>query len=353
MSEMNSMVDQKDTVQGVPTTLAVAVKATLAVAVAANEDSFLTRPLCREDLPKLPQVYRLLSIDREALSVKEYRMTAVIFHEEASLRVTWTVRQPDTRLRPGKLVEVRWTAGTPRSEDGAIVISRLVMLEHHRRDLDIFKTVPTSWVKDRALANRASMLWKGLIGSCQELITAVFWEGDRFERFCTGPSSCRGHHAEAGGNLRHAVETAEAALALLPQFETANASLVITLALLHDAGKCDDYVMQPGRGTKLSDWGLLVSHKPTITFWLGEVHQKLKNRLSREMLQSLLHAINATKAPRQLGLRDPMTPEAMLLSLADNASGRGDLVGAAASKDGGWGIPHRHLGNHAPYTMPQ
>ena len=342
MSEMT--VDQKDTVQG------KSADATFTLATAADEDSFL-RPLSREELPMLPQVYRLVSIDRETVSVKEYLMTAVIFHAEASLRVTWTVRQPDIRLKPGKLVEVRWTSGTPRTEGGAVVISRLVMLEQHRHNVDVFRTVPTSWVKDRTLVNRASMLWKSLITPCQELITAVFWEGDRFERFCAGPSSCRGHHAEVNGNLRHAVETAEAALALLPQFVTANSSLMMTAALLHDAGKCDDYVMQPGRGTKLSDWGLLVSHKPTVTFWLGEVHQKLKNRLSPKMLQSLLHAINATRAPKELGLRDPMTPEAILLSLADNASGRGDLVRISASKDGGWGMPHNHLGNHAPYTI--
>ena len=349
MSEIT--VDQKDTVPGKPATLAVAVESTFAVAVAANDDPYFVQPKSREELPKLPQVYRLVSIDRDAVSVKEYRMTAVIFHEAASLRVTWTVRQPDIRLKPGKLVEVRWTSGAPRTEAGAVVITRLVMLEKHRPDLDVFKTVPTTWVKDRALVKRASMLWRSLAASCQELITAVFWEGDRFERFCTSPSSCRGHHAEAGGNFRHAVETTEAALALLPQFPKANASLAITAALLHDAGKADDYVMQPGRGNKLSDWGRLVSHKPTVTFWLGEVHQKLKYRLSPEMLQSLLHAINATRAPKELGLRDPMTPEAILLSLADNASGKGDLVAKTAANDGGWGTEHPHLYGNAPYTV--
>lgn len=66
MSEVISMIDQKDTARGTPTALAVAVESTLAVAAAANEDSFLTRPLCREDLPKLPQVYRLASVGADA-----------------------------------------------------------------------------------------------------------------------------------------------------------------------------------------------------------------------------------------------------------------------------------------------
>lgn len=351
MDDAKTMIDQGDSVQGTPKVLTTAVRATFEPVEAANDEQFLAQPQTREDLPKLPQVYRLITIERETISHTEYRMTAVVYHEQASLRVTWTVRQPDIRLKPGKLVEIRWTGGAPRSVNGAIVIARLVMLEKHRSQFDLFKTVPPSWVKDRSLTNRASMLWKELVGSCQELITAIFWDSDRFERFCTGPSSCRGHHMERGGNFRHAVETAEAALALLPQFSNAHASLAITVALLHDAGKSDDYVMQVGRGTKLSDWGRLVSHKPTVTFWIGEVHQKLKQRIPHEMLQSLLHAINATKAPKELGLKDPMTPEAMLLSLADNASGKGDLVAKIASYDGGWGTAHQHLNGNAPYTV--
>ena len=278
-------------------------------------------------------------------------MTAVIFHEDASLRVTWTVRQPDLRMRPGMLVGIRWTSGAPRCDGGAVVISGLFLLEKPLSQFDVFKTVPTSWVKDRALANRASMLWKSLVGSCQDLITAIFWDGDRFERFCRGPSSCNGHHQEAGGNFRHAVETAEAALALLPQFPNANPSLAITVALLHDAGKCDDYVMQAGRGTRLSDWGQLISHKSTVTLWIGEVHRLVKQQMSQKMLQSLLHAITATKGPWELGLRDPKTPEAILLSLADNASGKGDLVARLAAEEGGWGTAHPHLNGNAPYTV--
>lgn len=221
MDDAKTMIDQGDSVQGTPKVLTTAVRATFEPVEAANDEQFLAQPQTREDLPKLPQVYRLITIERETISHTEYRMTAVVYHEQASLRVTWTVRQPDIRLKPGKLVEIRWTGGAPRSVNGAIVIARLVMLEKHRSQFDLFKTVPPSWVKDRSLTNRASMLWKELVGSCQELITAIFWDSDRFERFCTGPSSCRGHHMERGGNFRHAVETAEAALALLPQFSNA------------------------------------------------------------------------------------------------------------------------------------
>jgi hypothetical protein len=88
-----------------------------------------------------------------------------------------------------------------------------------------------------------------------------------------------------------------------------------------------------------------------VTFWIGEVHRFLKPKLSDEMLQSLLHAINATKAPKHFGLRDPVTPEAILLSLADRASGMGDLVAKTAGRKGHWGIKHSHLDGNALYTI--
>jgi 3'-5' exoribonuclease len=350
MDDPKHLIDQADTDPTPPGSLVPARSTVPAGQDAANDDNFLRETPTLADLPQLPREFRLVSLERLALPDHRYQMTAVIFHERASLRVTWAVRQPDTRMKPGMLVEVRWTGGVPRSVMGAVVISRLVLIERHRK-IDLFKTVPSTWVKDKTLCRRASMLWRQLTAPCQELISAIFWEGERFARFCAGPSSCRGHHREWGGNFRHAVETAEAALALLPQFPNAHASLAITAALLHDAGKSEDYIYEEGYGNRLSDWGRLVSHRPTVTFWLGEAHRQLKHRIPDVMLQSLLHALNATRAPAHYGLREPVTPEAILLSFADRASGVGDLVAKTAGTKGNWGTKHSHLNGNAPYTI--
>ena len=324
---------------------------TLPTQEAANDGHFLKEALKHEDLPTLPRVFRIVALERQLIANTYYETTVVVFHEEASLRVVWTARHPNVQLKVGKLVEIRWLGGNPKCVGGAIEIARLVLIDQPRRKTDIFKTIPSSWVKDRNLTKRASFLWSKMNDACQELVTAIFWEAERFGRFCAGPSSCIGHHREWGGNFRHAVETAEAAMALLPQFPTANASLAIAVALLHDAGKSEDYVYEEGYGNRLSDWGRLVSHRPTLTLWIGEVHRFLKPRLSDEMLQSLLHAVTAIKGPPSLGLRDPMTPEAILLSLADNASGKGDLMAKVAANEGGWGTVHPHLNGKGTYTV--
>jgi 3'-5' exoribonuclease len=340
--------DQIETAQMLPPDLQRANPSICDPGVAMNDSTFLSELPEPGDLPGLPREFRLMSVHSAWRPDRRYQMTAVVYHEQASLRVTWTVRQKDDRLQRGRLVEIRWLGGWAPSHMGAIMIARLVPIERHRK-IDVFRTVPPSWVKDNALRKRASILWQRLSEPCQELLAAIFWDGERFARFCAAPSSCIGHHREWGGNFRHAVETAEAALALLPQFPNAEPSLVITVALLHDAGKAEEYEFEDGFGNRLSDWGRLVSHRPTVTFWIGEVHRSLRHRLPDAMLQSLLHAINATKGPKELGCRNPVTPEAILLGLADGASGIGDLI-RKQSTGRGWGKPHRHFGDLGPFV---
>lgn len=307
-------------------------------------------------LKQLPSIYRLIDVQRTPLSPKSYRMEATLFHDQASLRVGWKTSQPDIRLKPGVLVTPWWKVGSPVPSMGVLEISRLAMTEIPDRRIDLFSTVPHSWVSDRDLLRRATALIDALAPTFRELVHAIFWEGARFERFCRGPSSLKGHHCHVNENLRHSVETAEATLALLPQFPSANASIALTAALLHDAGKSDDYVLgEPmlNLPNRMSDWGRLIGHKTTVVFWIGDVHRKLRMRLSDDQLQSLLHALNAASgAPAHLGMRAPITPESILLSLADRASGKGNLLARQQAPGGGWGKEHAHLAG-APFTVNQ
>lgn len=305
-------------------------------------------------LKQLPLIFRLTDVRHTPLLPKGFRTEAIIFHEKASLKVCWTTMHPDVRLKPGVLVTPWWKVGSPVSTLGVLEISRLAVAESADSRIDLFATVPHSWVSDRALIRRASALVDALARPFRELVHAIFWEGSRFERFCRGPSSLRGHHCRENENLRHSVETAEATLALLPQFPSANSSIALTAALLHDAGKSDDYVLGDpvlNRPNRMTDWGRLIGHKTTVVFWIGAVHGKMRMQLSEDQLQSLLHALNAASgAPAHLGMRAPITPESILLSLADRASGKGNLLARQQAPEGGWGKEHSHLAG-APFTV--
>lgn len=298
----------------------------------------------------MPSVFRITSLARAAQSPRGYRMDAILYHDRASMTVTWTVNQPDTRLKPGSLVSPRYRSRA-NCQNGVLEISRVVLLEQSIRAEDLFMTVPGDWVEDRALLDRASALWQRLPLAWQELVNGVLWQGDRFRRFCLGPSSVSGHHCERNGNLRHMVETAETVEALLPKHPAAHPDVALAAALLHDVAKADDY--RPTQsGWVLTDHGRLIGHKLTIGDWIAVAQSRMKLSLPPEQYVSLRHALSAAKSvPFESGYRTPLTPEARLLSLADQSSGAGNLYARQSANDGGWGVPHRHLGNQAPFTV--
>jgi 3'-5' exoribonuclease len=308
--------------------------------------------LTPEGIRAMPTLFRMTSLKRAPLHPKGYQMTATLFHERASLTVTWYVNQPDVRLKPGALVSPRYS-GRPSSQDGMVRIARLVLCELPCRSEDLFKTVPSGWVTDRDLLARASALWEHLPLVWQELFNHILWDGERFERFCINPGSCIGHHSVRNGNLRHMVETAEAVLALLPFHRAAHPDVALMAALLHDMAKADEYRLVQN-SYRLTDNSILNGHKQTIGDWVAVAESRMRLKLPMEHYMSLRHALGAeTGLGAKSGYRPPRTPEARLLSLADQSSGSGNLYAQASNPEGGWGTPHPHLSNLAPYSLPR
>ncbi|WP_141355194.1 HD domain-containing protein, partial [Zoogloea ramigera] len=276
---------------------------------------------------------------------------AVVFHERAVLRVEWLCRHPDSRLTAGSLVSIRWL-GRPTSTLGAIRIARLVKLERPEASLNPFDTVPHAWVRDRALVARAGCFWEGLGRPLQHLFNAVFWDSKRFQRYLEGPSSLHGHHNDRNGNFRHALEVAERARTLGSHHAEVHLPVLIAGSLLHDAGKAEEYQFNPVRGRyEMTERGALLGHKHTVLEWIAAARAQHRVIVPEAHYLALLHAITAAKgAPDWLGLREPLSLDAHILSTVDRLSGQADLVSRHAARDGGFGAYHRHLGGR-PYVV--
>lgn len=301
-------------------------------------------PEGRDDLPgRLPPIFRLQSIERLPFEGGMVLNRAVLFHEQASLRVTWLSKVVDPRLAADSLVSIRWL-GRPTSFAGAVQISRLVALSRPEASVNLFETVPQSWIRHRALVQRARVLWGQLDEPLRGLVNALLWSGRRFRRYVTGPSSLAGHHASWHGNLTHSVEVAEQVLRL--ESGQGRTALLVAAALLHDVGKADEYHFDAGRGQfVLSDRGVLVGHRNTLLEWLGAARAANPAPLSEARYLALLHALSAAKgAPPWLGLREPCSVEATVLSVADRLSGQMELMARHAPRGAGFGAFHRHLG---------
>lgn len=305
---------------------------------------------CQPDT--LPAALRVTSVIRKNSSDKCVVNEATIFHEKASLRVTWNSSTVDTRIRVGSLVAIRW-ANRPVSKDGAVCISRLVLLERPF-SLNLFDTVPHTWVQDRSLIVEGKHYWDLLPHSYQQLFNAMFWNGDRFYRFLVGPSSLRGHHNGKNGNFTHSLEVAQSALTLAKQFPAAHKPILILCSLIHDAGKADEYRFnQAHRRFEISERGALIGHRQTVLEWLAVARNSCRSGIQEQQYLSILHALTAIKgAPAWMGLREPRSLESTILSTADRVSGQGDLVTRMKPTSSGFGNYHAHLGNR-PYVIAQ
>jgi 3'-5' exoribonuclease len=134
--------------------------------------------------------------------------------------------------------------------------------------LNLFATVLPGWVRDPSLLKPAAKLWNALPPPYRHLLNALIWDTNRFHRFVMGPSSLSGHHNDREGNLRHSVEVAERALALAAGDPVVCEEALILGALLHDAGKADEYRLA-NRRLVLSDRGRLIGHRTTVIEWIA------------------------------------------------------------------------------------
>lgn len=297
----------------------------------------------------LPPVLRIQSLARLPSDARHALNRAVLFRERACITVEWITRHVDVRLAAGSLVSVRWL-GRPTSLSGAVRISRLVLLEQPDPIINLFETVPTSWVIGRGLAKRAAAVWELLPRCFQHLFNAIFWKGDRFHRYLIGPSSLNGHHAGRCGNLRHSIEVAERAIDLAAREVRVHLGVLIMAALLHDAGKADEYRMGPQR-LVLSDRGKLVGHRLTVLEWVAVARALYRVIVPEAHYLALVHALTCAKgAPAWLGMREPQSMEAAILSAADRLSGQSDLVMRHAPRAAGFGRYHPHLGGR-PFVL--
>jgi 3'-5' exoribonuclease len=300
---------------------------------------------------KLPPIFRVQAIERLPGVRGDMLNRATLFHERACIAVEWLTQHADIRLVRGCLVSIRWL-GRPVSTEGHVRISRLVLLERPDAETNLFDLVPRGWVSDRALVARASALWEGLPRGFRHLFNAIFWDGRRFQRYLMGPSSLEHHHNDLNGNFRHSVEVAEHALRMADGQALANRAILALGGLIHDAGKADEYRFDHARRCfSMSERGALIGHRETLQQWIAAAMACRRVILPEAHYMGLIHALTAAKgAPAWLGLREPRSLEATILSMADRLSGEENLYARLAPAEGGFGRYHKQL-KYRPFVV--
>ena len=194
-----------------------------------NSETFvkLITPMHPLDLAGMPQVFRVTAIEQDMLESGTVE-TAILFHEQAALTVRYGT-DPTTRpIAIGDLVSPRWLNPTT-SESGALNIRYLLPVDRPNADENLFLSVPHEWVRDRGLLREAASLMQALPLPYRHLFNAIFWDGGRFQSFCT-----------ANGTLRHAVEVAGEILNKTGSHRLGFDAVAILAGFLQDAGQFDD-----------------------------------------------------------------------------------------------------------------
>ena len=149
------------------------------------------------------------------------------------------------------------------------------------------------------------------------------------------PASTAGHHSRLGGLLLHTVEVGRIALAMAELHPHGlDRDLLLTGALLHDIGKIEAY--QWGGGFRVTVAGMALGH---VMLGARMLEQRLAGMgptgLTEIERQLLLHLLLSHHGRLEFGAPvAPMTLEAELLHLADNASARAaSMAEALASSD--------------------
>ena len=179
---------------------------------------------------------------------------ATLYCAGDTLRIGWTSPTVDSRLRRGDIVTVReGRARAPHPE--VLPVLRIARVDQPVAAVNPFDLVPSSWLHDRALAQRAKNLWEQMERPLQHLVNAVLWDGARFYRYVTGPVSVAAYPAPPGGTFRRAVALAEEAVLLADGLPNVARGVLIAAALLHDVR--EDY--------HVADRELTRRFGPTIT----------------------------------------------------------------------------------------
>ncbi|NHC08366.1 HD domain-containing protein [Azonexus fungiphilus] len=261
-----------------------------------------------------PTYFRLVSLVRLPVpGSREIHNEAVLYHDDAQITAIWKSNHVDSRLKRGCCVALRGVSMNQES-NGRIPVSRVELIDKPIPAINPFLTVPVAWCADRALVQRAAELWEQMGRSLQHLFNAVMWDGGRFYRYITGPVGSSDYPWAPGRNFRHAVAVTEKAAALTSGLADISNQVLIAAALLHDAGKADDYRLSV-EGYVLSDRGYWIGYQNTILEWLAVARSRVI--VPDAQYVALVHALIARRSDES---RSGLSMEATLLATADRLS---------------------------------
>jgi len=152
----------------------------------------------------------------------------------------------------------------------------------------------------------------------RELVQEVFRDDKTLAAFLDRPASLGFHHNKRGGLLAHTLEVALDCEQACTRYPDVNVSLTVAGALLHDIGKCQEYLQKSPNRYGRSQAGELEMHKTQgVRIVTIAAHQCHADPL---MVSEICHLLMAASGPQYMGLPNLKMAEAAILQSADGRS---------------------------------
>ncbi len=196
--------------------------------------------------------------------------------------------------------------------------SQVFLVDQDKEEYRPESFVQTAPVDPSELEERFDLLIDGCSGEIGGFLRFLFdKEGETWRQFRIMPAAVSHHHAYVHGLLEHSITVTELALSMAKAVKGSakpDLSMVVAGGLLHDLGKLEAYVLNPGPGMTVQ--GTVIDH---IALGFSRFNRTADDfGLSVTAKTALGHILLSHHGHREFGSPVlPATPEALVVSAAD------------------------------------
>jgi 3'-5' exoribonuclease len=216
-------------------------------------------------------------------------------------------------------------------------------------EADLFELLPRSQYDCEQMFAELGRIMSTLSDPGIKCLAQSYLEDEELmAKFKCAPAAMSLHHAFVGGLLEHTLSLLRLAEVFCPLYPQLNRDLILMGLFIHDLGKCQELIWETGFG--YSDDGQLVGHIARGVIWLQrkvDDCRAMGQCISPAVVMVLHHIILSHHGRPEFGaLKIPATPEAIAVSLLDNADAKLHMAITAARLDSAGPVKAGELGGN-------
>jgi hypothetical protein len=288
--------------------------------------------------------FRLLALTHD---VEHHRLDLSCFRQGHHMKATMSDAYIRViKLLVGRTVQLDFEPSSGKHESAPHV----TMLSPVTKAVDPLLTIKPEWLDpaQQGLYREMGRLVSRLDEPYRQLVREVFRDDKTLQAFLDLPASLDFHRNKRGGLLAHTVEVALDCEQACGRHAGINASLAVAAALLHNIGKCQEYVRYQNGTYGRTPEGELELHQIQGLRILTLAADRCQ--APARLVSEICHVLIAQNGPQYMGLPIPKLPEVAIVQSADSRSSTVNLFQTKHQSTFNW---DRFGGRYRPSNTTQ